>query len=457
MDRRTLALLVVVMAAAMDLTDGTVVNIVLPVVQRDLGAGDGTAAAIATAYTLALGALLITGGRIGDLLGHRRMLAAGTAGFIAASVLCASAPTADWLIAARAFQGVASAVLVPQVLAIIQRLYPAGERGPALGLFAAVTGIATVSAPLLGAGVTALDLFGWGWRAIFAVNVPAGLLVLLGLVLVPRDEAPTARAEFVQRVDPVGTVLLTVGLLLFVAPLLWGVESEWPWWLLSCLAAAVLPVLGGFTLHQRARARAGKLPVLDPVLLRFRSFRGALLVTAFLFAAVFGLFLTLALYLQGALGWSPTQAALAVLPWAVAIPLASAPASSRLVPRFGRRVPTAGLILMVAGLCALARSLAGPVPPTGPETLAPALTVAGLGMGLVLASVLGLGLVDVPSDRAGAASGVFNNTQHLAGAVGVGLLGALYAADGMSFVALAVPVLVACALPAVRLLPHALR
>lgn len=456
MDRRTPALLVVVLAAALDLTDGTVVNIVLPVIQRDLGAGDGTAAMIATAYTLALGTLLITGGRLGDLLGHRRMLAVGTVGFIVASVLCATAPTAAWLVAARALQGVASAVLVPQVLAIIQRLYPAAERGPALGLFATVTGIATVSAPLLGAGVAALDLFGWGWRAIFAINVPAGLLVLLGLTLAPRDESPAPRAEFARRVDPVGTVLLTTGLLLVVAPLLWGAESGWPWWVLTCLATAV-PVLGVFALHQRARARSGRSPVLDPVLFRFRSFRGALLVTGCLFAAVFGLFLTLALHLQGRLGWSPTEAALTVLPWAAAIPLASAPASSWLVPRFGRRVLTAGLLLMTVGLFALARSLTGPVPPDGPEALVPSLAVAGSGMGLVLASVLGLGLADVPADRAGAASGVFNDTQHLAGAVGVGVLGAVHAADGMGGVALAVPVLVACALPAVRLLPRAAR
>lgn len=309
MDRRTPALLVVVLAAAMDLTDGTVVNIVLPLIQRDLGAGDGTAAMIATAYTLALGTLLIIGGRLGDLLGHRRMLAVGTVGFIAASVLCATAPTSAWLVTARALQGVASAVLVPQVLAIIQRLYPAGERGPALGLFATVTGIATVSAPLLGAGATALDLCGWGWRAIFAINVPAGLLVLLGLVLVPRDETLASRTRFAQRVDPVGTLLLTAGLLLFVAPLLWGAESGWPWWLLTCLAAAV-PVLGGFALHQHTRTRAGRLPVLDRCCSGSGASGGALLVTGCLFAAVFGLFLTLALHPQGTLGWNPTEAAL---------------------------------------------------------------------------------------------------------------------------------------------------
>ncbi|GAB3745621.1 MFS transporter [Nocardiopsis nanhaiensis] len=471
MDRRSLALFVVILAAATDLTDGAVVNIVLPVIQRDLGAADATAAAIASAYTLALAVLLVTGGRLGDVFGHRLLLGLGMAGFVLTSVLCATAPTAGWLVAARALQGVASAVLVPQVLAIIQILYPAEERGRALGLFAAVAGTATLAGPILGALITAADLFGWGWRAVFAINVPLGALVLLGLLVVPGGQ----RTGSVRDLDLPGTASLAGGLTLLVAPLLWGPGAGWPVWALACLAGAV-PTLGALVLRQRRRSRAGAAVVMDPVLFGFRGLRGALAVTGFVYAAVFGLFLTLTLYLQGQLGWSAVTVALVVLPWMLGIPAVSGPASRWLVPRFGRRVLASGLLLMLVGMGALAVALVGggsgpwamadggPVPwalvggDPSPWALVPGLLVAGAGMGLVVAPVLGLGLAEVPEGLAGSASGLVNNAQHLAGAVGSALLGGLYAAasggGSMGVVLAGVLVLLAGALVSVRMLPE---
>ncbi|MER7414517.1 MFS transporter [Streptomyces cacaoi] len=468
MDRRALALCVVVTAATMDLVDGTVANIVLPVVQRDLAAGDGAAAAIASAYTLALGSLLTLGGRLGDLFGPRRVLGLGTAGFVAASALCAAAPGPGPLIAARLAQGAAGAVLVPQTLTVVQLLYPTRERGRALSVFAGVAGAATVAGPVLGALVTRVDVLGLGWRAVFALNIPVGALVLAGLRWVPggvrgecaeRDErAVPGDGPFPGGVDGMGSALLGSGVALLSAPLLWGSAADRLLWTAVSLAGGAA-ALTGFAVHQGRRARRGRAPLVDPRLLRFRGFRGALQVTALVHAAVFALFLTLALYLQGERGWTPVQAAFAVLPWAVGIPLTSVPASSRLVPRFGRRVLAVGTAAMLLGVPASAWGLhlAGDAW-YGP---APGLFVAGCGMGCVVAPVLGLGLREVPASAAGTASGVLNTVQHVAGALGTGVLGGVYAAHlelpvggRLLPVLLGVVVLLVGALLSVRLLPR---
>lgn len=486
MDRRALALCVVVTAATMDLVDGTVANIVLPVVQRDLAAGDGAAAAIASAYTLALGSLLTLGGRLGDLFGPRRVLGLGTAGFVAASALCAAAPGPGPLIAARLAQGAAGAVLVPQTLTVVQLLYPTRERGRALSVFAGVAGAATVAGPVLGALVTRVDVLGLGWRAVFALNIPVGALVLAGLRWVPggvrgecavpgecavrgecavpgecavRDErAVPGDGPFPGGVDGMGSALLGSGIALLSAPLLWGSAADRLLWTAVSLAGGAA-ALTGFAVHQGRRARRGRAPLVDPRLLRFRGFRGALQVTALVHAAVFALFLTLALYLQGERGWTPVQAAFAVLPWAVGIPLTSVPASSRLVPRFGRRVLAVGTAAMLLGVPASAWGLhlAGDAW-YGP---APGLFVAGCGMGCVVAPVLGLGLREVPASAAGTASGVLNTVQHVAGALGTGVLGGVYAAHlelpvggRLLPVLLGVVVLFVGALLSVRLLPR---
>ncbi|GEB53098.1 MFS transporter [Streptomyces cacaoi] len=468
MDRRALALCVVVTAATMDLVDGTVANIVLPVVQRDLAAGDGAAAAIASAYTLALGSLLTLGGRLGDLFGPRRVLGLGTAGFVAASALCAAAPGPGPLIAARLAQGAAGAVLVPQTLTVVQLLYPTRERGRALSVFAGVAGAATVAGPVLGALVTRVDVLGLGWRAVFALNIPVGALVLAGLrwvpggvrgeCAVPGGSAVPGDGPFSGGVDGMGSALLGSGIALLSAPLLWGSAADRLLWTAVSLAGGAA-ALTGFAVHQGRRARRGRAPLVDPRLLRFRSFRGALQVTALVHAAVFALFLTLALYLQGERGWTPVQAAFAVLPWAVGIPLTSVPASSRLVPRFGRRVLAVGTAAMLLGVPASAWGLhlAGDAW-YGP---APGLFVAGCGIRCVVAPVLGLGLREVPASAAGTASGVLNTVQHVAGALGTGVLGGVYAAHlelpvggRLLPVLLGVVVLLVGALLSVRLLPR---
>lgn len=420
MDKRGFALAVVLLAAVMDLLDGTVVNIVLPTIQRELAADNAAAGWIASGYTLALGVLLTIGGRLGDLYGPRRVLTLSAAGFLLASLVCAAASSPEMLITARVVQGVMSAMMVPQTLALIQLLYPAEQRGRAVGLFAAVAGIATVSGPIVGAVLTEANIAGLSWRAVFLINLPLAAVVLAGTRALP-DSRPGTRSGL----DLTSVVLLATGLAAVMVPLLQGSEHGWSWWMGPLpLAAAVLLVAFGVREHRRfQRDRPGLVPT---GLFRFASFTGAVLVNAAVYAVVFGLFFTLALYLQRGLGFSPLQAAAMVLPWALAIPATSIPASRWLVDRYGRRVLDTGVLVLTTGLIsvALALTLSPSVSPVW--QFGPGLFVAGCGMGLVTASVLTLGLAEIPTRWAGLASGVLNNTQHLAGALGIAALAAVY-------------------------------
>lgn len=420
MDKRGFALAVVLLAAVMDLLDGTVVNIVLPSIQRELAADNAAAGWIASGYTLALGVLLTIGGRLGDLYGPRRVLTLSAGGFLLASLACAAAPSPELLITARLVQGVASAMMVPQTLALIQLLYPADQRGRAVGMFAAGAGVATASGPIVGAVLTEANIAGLSWRAVFLVNLPLALVVLAGTRVLP-DSRPGARSEL----DLLSVALLAAGLAAVMVPLLQGSEHGWSWWM-GPLPLAAVALLTAFGVREHRRFQRD-LPALVPTgLFRFASFTGAVLVNAAVYAVVFGLFFTLALYLQRGLGFSPLQAAAMVLPWALAIPATSIPASRWLVNHYGRRILEAGVLVLTTGLAtvALALTLAPSMSPVW--QFGPGLFVAGCGMGLVTASVLTLGLAEIPTRWAGLASGVLNNMQHLAGALGIAILAAVY-------------------------------
>ncbi|WP_051580930.1 MFS transporter [Pseudonocardia acaciae] len=446
MHTRTIALAAVILAAVMDLVDGTVVNTVLPVITRELAADGAAAGWIASAYPLALGVLMLVGGRLGDRFGHRRVLLAAAAGFGAASLACALARTAGELVAARAAHGVTAAIMVPQALALIQLLYPPTQRGRALSVFAAVAGVATVAGPIGGAVLTEADPLGLGWRAVFLVNLP-----LVALVLAAGTALPASQGDRRAALDLPGAVLLAGSLVLALLALLRGGEHGWTGTEAALLLGASV-VFAGFVAVQRRR---GGSALVDPGLFRAAGFTGAVLVTASVYAAVFGLFFTFTLYLQSGLGWSPAHAAVTILPWALGIPMASAPAARWLVPAHGRRVLQAGVALFVLGLLALLAATGTHAATT--VGMLPGLLVAGVGMGLIVAPVLGLGLAGVPAHLAGAASGVINNVQQVAGAVGLGVVGSVYVAgprDEITGALWVVVALAAAAAPAVRLLPR---
>ena len=262
---RWLALVAVLAAEIMDLVDGTVVGIAAPSIRAELGGGDAMIQWVAAGYTLAFAAGLITGGRLGDLYGRRRMFLLGLIGFVAASALCGLATSPGMLIGFRVAQGLLGAMLIPQGFGILKATFPPDDLGKAFGAFGPTIGLAVVGAPILGGALIAWDVAGLGWRTIFLINVPLGLaaLALAAAVL------PESRAEDGPRPDPVGMVLVSTGLALLVFPLVEGRELGWPAWTFGMLAAGA-GCSRVFAAHQVRRSRAGRAPLVEPALFRLR-------------------------------------------------------------------------------------------------------------------------------------------------------------------------------------------
>ena len=342
---RWLALVAVLAAEIMDLIDGTVVGIAAPSIRAELGGGEAMIQWVAAGYTLAFAAGLITGGRLGDLYGRRRMFLLGLIGFVAASALCGLATSPGMLIGFRVAQGLLGAMLIPQGFGILKATFPPDDLGKAFGAFGPTIGLAVVGAPILGGALIAWDVAGLGWRTIFLINVPLGLaaLALAAAVL------PESRAEDGPRPDPVGMVLVSTGLTLLVFPLVEGRELGWPAWTFGMLAAGA-GLLAVFAAHQVRRSRAGRAPLVEPALFRLRTFTAGMAVGLALFAGITGLALALGLYLQLGLGYTPLQAGLTQAPWALGIAAGSALSGAVLAARLGRTGLQIGAVVAAAGL-----------------------------------------------------------------------------------------------------------
>ncbi|MFC4942452.1 DHA2 family efflux MFS transporter permease subunit [Pseudonocardia sp. GCM10023141] len=418
---RWLALAAVLVAEIMDLIDATVVGIAAPSIRDDLG-GDGTTIQwIAAGYTLAFAVGLITGGRLGDLYGRRRMFLVGLVGFIVASALCGFATSPEMLIGSRVVQGLFGAVLIPQGFGIVKSMFPPAELGKAFGAFGPTIGLAVIVAPILGGALIAWDLAGAGWRTVFLINLPVGLICL---VLAARA-LPESRSADGPRPDPVGALLVSAGLVLLVFPLVQGRELGWPAWILWMLAASV-PVLAGFAAHQLRRRRAGRSPLVEPALFRQRAFTAGMIVGLVFFAGMVGMILVLGLYLQLGLHFTPLQAGLAQAPWAVGVAIGAGLSGAVLGPRFGRSVVQVGAVLMAAGIGGTLLTLALVDGPVSGWQLAPALLLCGFGMGLFMSPYFDIVLAGVSLPMVGSASGVLNANQQLGGAAGVAVLGTIF-------------------------------
>ncbi|MDA3645837.1 MFS transporter [Saccharopolyspora indica] len=393
-----------------------VVNIAVPSLRADLRAGDAAIELVVSGYAFAYAAGLVTGGRLGDRFGYRRTFALGMAAFAVASLLCGIAATPGQLVAARLLQGLAAAAMVPQVLSLITVTFPAEHRGRATAWYGAVSGIAALAGQILGG---LLLTSGLGWRMIFLINVPFGLIAAaLAARLLPAGGGRMARF------DPVGAVAVSLTLALVLVPLALGREAGWPWWTWVCLVA-VVPIGLLTTRAQLGLARRGGEPIIDPQLFGNRRYL-ALLAASALFQLYFGaLMFTLTMLLQGKLGSSPVTAALVFLPQGVLFTVGSM-LGGRLTARYGVRVLLSGGVMAMAGLVALAGALAA----TGGELpswwLAPPLALVGLGNGFLLPPMIGAALAQVRPDQAGAASGTFTTTQQFANSLGVTLLGTLF-------------------------------
>ncbi|WP_374112388.1 MFS transporter [Streptomyces sp. CC210A] len=423
--RRWFALAIVMTAAFMDLVDVTIVNIAIPAIQRDLDAGFGAIQWITAGYALAFAAGLITGGRLGDIHGRKRLFLIGVAGFTLASALCGFAASQEMLVASRILQGATAALMVPQVLSIVHATFPAHERGKVFGLFGAVVGLGAVSGPLLGALLTQWDLFGLGWRPIFLINLPVGIAaLLLGRAFITESRAPRA-----LRLDLPGVVVAVSAMLLLMYPLTRGAELDWPLWCFVAMAAA-LPVFAGFVAYEKRKARRDGSPLVELSLFRVRSFAAGVAVQL-VFGVSLGIyFLVWTLYMQIGLGWSVLRAGLTGVPFSIAVSVAAGISVQKLVPRFGRKVLQAGALTMTAGIGLYVWESDRYGMGITSWQMALPLVVMGAGMGLIVAPLTDAVLSEVPREHAGSASGLINSVMQMGNALGLGLVSVVFVPAG---------------------------
>ncbi len=416
MTRKWAVLAIVLLADVMDLVDGTIVNVAAPSIRGDLGGGAATMQWLVAAYGLAFAVLLITGARLGDLLGRRRLFLAGIVGFTAASVLCAVAPSATALIALRAVQGGFGALLIPQGFGMIKEVFADHELAKAFAAFGPVMGLSAVAAPIIGGALIDADLFGTGWRAIFLVNLPLGVAGLIGALRVMPRTAGTPGT----RLDPGGAIIVTAAAFAVIYPLVQGRELGWPAWTFALLVAG----LAGFGLFAVYERRHRERALIAPSLLANRAFTSGIVVAVGFFAAMIGLNLVISLFCQLGEHFSPLRTGLALAPFAVGIAL-TAPVSYPIAQRLGRVSIQAGMALMGGGLVVLALMVRGGGDVTA-WTLVPGELVAGMGMGLALPPLFDFILAGVADHEVGSASGVLNAIQQFGSALGIAVLATVF-------------------------------
>ena len=415
--RRWRALGVLLLAGFLALLDTSIVVNALATVQRDLGASYAQIQWVLAGYSVAYGMLLITGGRLGDIYGRKRLFVWGLAGFVLASALCCLSATAEMLIASRVLQGLCAGLMFPQISSLTQVMFGLEERPRAFGLQGAMVGLGIVVGPLLGGTLIGADLFGSSWRPIFLINVPLGLLIVWpALRLLPESRSQTTSA-----MDWMGVAISSLGMFLLTYPLVLGRELGWPQWSLWMLGAGGL-VLALFIAQQKGLTHRGSSALLDFSLFAQLSFRIGALIGFVFQMGVLSFFVSMALFLQNGLGFSAIDAAFALLPFQLSIVMSSLN-SARVSGWLGSRALNlgAGLLLVSMGLIIFTVRQAG-VGLQGFEMI-PALVVGGLGFGLIVAPLQTLVLRQVPPQSAGSASGILATLNQVGSALGVAIMG----------------------------------
>jgi EmrB/QacA subfamily drug resistance transporter len=404
-------------ALFMVMLDNTVVNVALPSIQKDLGASISGLEWTVNAYTLAFAVLLVTGGRLGDIFGRRRMFLIGVVTFALSSAMIAFAQSEAWLVAWRAVQGVGAALMMPATLSIIANAFPPHERGKAIGTWAGVSALALAIGPVVG-GFLVENV---SWQSIFLLNLPVAVVavtVTLFAAHESRDETSTHVVDFP------GVVTITVGLAALVLAL---VESNaWGWGsprIVGLLAVAVLALVGFVVAERRSPE-----PMVDFRFFASKSYLGANLVAFVVTFAMLAMFFFLALYMQNVKGYSPLQAGVRFLPSTVVIIFAG-PLAGRLADRVGPRLPMAAGLLLVAGSLFWQSHL---TIATSYGFLAGAFVLMGLGMGLVMSPMSTAAMNAIAQEKAGVASGILSMSRMVGGTFGVAVMGALITALGRS-------------------------
>lgn len=428
--RRWLSLFVLLIANFMNLIDVTIVNVALPSMRENLGATDSQIEWVIAAYILAFALGLLPFGRLGDILGRTKLFLWGVAGFTAASALCGLAPNIEFLIVARIIQGLAGAMMTPQVLAIATVTFPPQERGQAFSLFGLSAGLASVCGPILGGILVSANLFGMEWQPIFLVNIPIGIAaVIAGWFLIPRLPG---HAEIKN--DYVGITLFGLGIVSLVFPIVEGRAYDWAPWIFVMMATGVV-LLALFVLWTRARAKAGQPQLLNFDLITNRQFMFGAFVTTVFASGIPGMFMVISLLLQGGFAFTPLESGLTNTPFSVGVLIASAIAG-----RFGShylrsRLATSGALLVI-GITWMHFYIAGVTDSIDHWQLLPPLLIAGIGLGLGFSSLFQLVLANVPPRDAGAGSGALQAFQQVGGALGVAIIGQIFFTNlGNSFAA----------------------
>lgn len=424
----------------MTLLDVSIVNVALPSIESALHAQSDELQWIVAGYALTFGLTLVISGRAGDIFGRRKLFMWGLTGFVLASLGCGLAPNATWLIVLRFLQGAAAGVISPQTLGFIQDMFKGKSRARAFGIFGIVVGVSTALGPVLGGALIALAGAEHGWRYVFLINVPIGMVVIpLAARWLPKGPAvrDESQGSFLRRVDLVGVFLLGAVVLLIMWPFL-SASGEArdpnaegaPYW----MVAAAFGVFGLFVLWEWWLRRRGSFALLQPALYRDPSYVLGLLAMFFYFGGFTSIFLVITLYLQQGLGWTALAAGLASVPFAL-VSGATSGISGRLVNRFGRMVPLVGSSIVVIGILAMGAFAQWLPEPYAPYGVILAVTFAAIGSGLFISPNQALTLENVGPQTAGLAAAMLQTIQRLGTAVGLSVVTTIYFVNAVSHAA----------------------
>lgn len=414
------ALAVMMIANFMNLLDVTIVNVALPSLQHDLKASASEIEWIVAGYVLTFALGLLPFGRFGDIKGKRLIFLLGVAAFTLASALCGLAGSADMLILARFVQGAAAAIMTPQVLAIAQVMFPPRERAAAFSLFGLSAGLASVSGPIIGGWLIGANLFDLGWRPIFLINVPVGIIaVIAGWRLIPVIAPRPGLSN-----DWGGIVLAAAAVFCVLFPLIEGRGFGWPLWIVAMLVLALPLTLAFYAWQRRQRARGG--PELLPLsLMANRNYAIGALMTAVFFSALPGFFLSFAMFLQQGYGLTPLQSGLTTMPFSLGVLVASI-ISGRLGSVAPRIRMLVGIVMIAAGMAGLRIMVTGLEVTVDSLALLPFLAVSGLGLGISIAPMFQVVLASVPPHDAGSASGALQAIQQVGSAFGIAMVSEIF-------------------------------
>jgi MFS family permease len=410
-------IIVLLLGAFLPPLDFYIVNLALPAIGNGLRTTGDQLQLIVSCYASAYAVFLITGGRLGDLYGRKRMFITGMAGFIIASAICGSAPNGSVLILGRILQGASAAVMAPQVLATIRTIFSTAEQPRVIGLYGSVFGLASIVGQLFGGVLITLHPLGLTWQSIFLINVPIGIVALLGALRFLPEAKPSSQ----PKVDLTGVFLLSLLLGSIIYPLTRGREAGWPAWTFISFAASI-PLLVLFIWFEGWLAKVGGSPLVDLKLFKNPTFAAGLAM-AFLFYCISVFFLTFGIYLQSGLGWTCLASGIGILPFAFGF-FAGTLRSAKLYAQMGNHILSVGFGLLACGFATTAGVLHAGFGPGIVFYLG--LVCAGVGQGLLQPSTVRIVLTEVEPEQAGLAAGVVTSILQVGSAVGVAAVGSVF-------------------------------